>query len=151
MRAVKVWSSAVLAIVLMAAAAFGQDNVEVGSPADTPAATLAGDQNGDDSNTNALLAAENSIWVTDVNGAVNGTSTMRIKATSDQDIYAIQFTVVFDQTILQIPDGGVSVGNDATALSLPATDAEAITAANSSGKLVVYLLDLNSDPRRNSG
>jgi hypothetical protein len=123
MRLLKVWSSAILATMIIAAAAFGQEDT----------------------------TSVNKIWVADASGAAGGFSTLKVRADSDTDIYAIQFDLLFDQTTLQISSNGVSLGNDAMSLGIPVIDDDAIASANTSGKLVVYMLDLNSDPNSDLG
>ncbi len=99
--------------------------------------------------TSGATGEENSIWVADANGAVGGSATINVRLTSDIDVYAVSFDLLFDQTALQIkPLSGnsVTVGSDANGLDIPALDDELIASANSSGRLPIYMFHLNIDP-----
>ncbi len=99
--------------------------------------------------TSGATGEENSIWVADANGAVGGSATINVRLTSDIDVYAVSFDLLFDQTALQIKplsDNSVTVGSDANGLDIPALDDELITSANSSGRLPIYMFHLNIDP-----
>jgi hypothetical protein len=77
---------------------------------------------------------------------VGGSVTVKTLVTADQPVYGAQFDLMFDRTKLQIKsatDSGVAPGKDAGGLTLPIVDQTAIDAANSSGKLVVMMVELN--------
>ena len=89
--------------------------------------------------------AENTVWVADAKGSVGGLATVKTLVTVDQPVYGAQFDLMFDQTKLQImsaTENGVAPGKDAGGLTLPILDQTAIDAANSSGKLVVMMVEL---------
>ncbi|MBW7997765.1 MAG: hypothetical protein FVQ81_14575 [Candidatus Glassbacteria bacterium] len=116
MSLVRICSSVVLAVGLFAASAFGQNNV---------------------------------IWVEDATGAAGGSATITVKLTSDTDVHALSLDLLFDQNSLQIKPlstNSVVAGDDASGLDIPVLDDDLINTANSSGKLVIYMLHLNIDP-----
>lgn len=99
--------------------------------------------------TEAGAGGENMIWVADATGNVGGTATVKVLLTSDSDVHAASFDILFDQTVLQIKplsDNSVIVGSDANGLDIPLLDDEWIAMFNSSGKLSIYMLHLNIDP-----
>ena len=128
MRSIEYFVFAVLAVFTFVVAALGQDE-----------ATVLADTAG----------VENSIWVVDASAGVGGSTTLSVKLTSDTDVHAVSFDLLFDQTVLQVKalsDNSVTVGSDASGLDIPALDDELITSANSSGRLPIYMFHLNIDP-----
>jgi len=91
-------------------------------------------------------ASANKVWVADATANVGGSVTVKTLVTVDQPVYGAQFDLMFDRTKLQIKsatESGVAPGKDAGGLTLPIIDQTAIDAANSLGKLVVMMVELN--------
>lgn len=97
----------------------------------------------------SAMAEGNRIWVEDATGSTGGTANITVKLTSDTDVHALSFDLLFDQTALQIrplSSNGVVAGDDASGLDPPILDDDLISAANSSGRLEIYMIHLNLDP-----
>ena len=127
-----------LPILFCLGVAFGADSLSVG-----PDGSGGGPQAAADS------TSGNTLTVKDATGAAGRTSTVKILLSVDQDVYGAQFDLLFDQSKLQInplSEQGVAVGANGSPLTLPVLDEEAITAANSAGKLVVMMLNLELQP-----
>ena len=121
----------VLSMLFCLGAAFGADSLSVGPQVAADSVT------------------GNILMVKDANGSAGKTSTVKILLSVDQDVYGAQFDLLFDQTKLQIKplsEQGLAVGANGSPLTLPVIDEDAITAANSAGKLVVMMLNLELQP-----
>jgi len=87
---------------------------------------------------------ENLIWVQDATGAAGSVTTVKVLLTVDQDLYGAWLELIFDQSKLQVAtlaENGITRGADAGGLLELVLDEDAVTAANSAGKLVVAMID----------
>ncbi|MEA1996202.1 MAG: cohesin domain-containing protein [Gemmatimonadota bacterium] len=82
--------------------------------------------------------AGNKLWVTDATGSAGSSVTVQVLVTSDKNIAGTQFEVNFDHSVLQVAEA--KNGADATAMTVVGLT-DAITAANTSGKLSVSQVD----------
>ena len=86
----------------------------------------------------------NLIWVQDATGAAGSMATVKVLLTVDQDLYGAWLELIFDQSKLQLvtlAENGITRGADAGGLLELVLDEDAVTAANSAGKLVVAMID----------
>ncbi|HUU27951.1 MAG TPA: cohesin domain-containing protein [archaeon] len=88
----------------------------------------------------SLAFGANSLKVVSVSGAPGSDVTVEITASSDQNFAGAEFDVLFDATKLQIKE--TAKGADAAGLDPTALSEDDITAANTSGKLVVSMIDI---------
>ena len=146
MKNKRIVSAILTTVFLCYAAVFGQDNaseVSPGTAADQEATVKAVKYDGtvdltqDSADGNLLL-------IRDASGAAGAVTTIKVLLTVDQDIYGAQFDLMFDQSKLQVAtlaENGITRGADAGGLLELVLDEDAVTAANSEGKLVVALID----------
>lgn len=139
MRSTQLSAFVVLTFFALTATMTAQNNVTVIS-SDVPGNNIAVEIN--------AVGDTNTIWVEDAGAGAGGTAVVTVMLTSDTDVYAVSFDLLFDQAALQIKPlsgGSVTVGSDASGLDIPVLDDELIASANSSGRLPIYMLHLNID------
>jgi len=80
----------------------------------------------------------NAFWITDAEGEAGSDVTVKMLATTDKNVAGASFTLLFDQTKLQI--NAADKGADAAAMTPVGVD---VAAANSDGSLEVSLVDFS--------
>lgn len=142
----KIVPAILTAVFFCYAVAFGQSDASSVSPgnATDQEATVKATTNDPAVDTAENGSEGNLLWIQDASGSAGGVTTVNVFLTVDQDIYGAMFDLIFDQSKLQIKplaENGVKVGADAGGLLELVLDDDAITAANSEGKLVVMMVD----------